>query len=1227
MSDVHEALDPISYIIKENSTLDAAIPVGRTGIAVVSISNPYIRGTYATTKESPKGTITFTIESDRIRFKYITKNGFYDDDSFEFLITYSDGTSKLRIIEMSIKKIFSDSTITNRYIEVWDEDGSGVASVDLLSQYTVTGKTLIPSKIAMSASDDGLSVEKYLQVFNQNFIDNTIIDENTKTIIHGATATKTVVSTDGKLLTYVPNLTMTFTRVLPFDREDYAIVRFKDFLDTSDGNWTTGEECIYIIAHARMINEESVSKTITVPEYLKPDKPIFSTPTIDYPNIPDNIKPVYNTDFVVGDLLEPTKAHADYDSYNNKTIRLGESVPDGAVNLAYYYNAVASFTDTISIQETNTNIVSLKYAEDWITKNGCVDKNPNQFPSSIEFEGKEGTSLYGYSGTLYRDYIAWDEKIDIDQEPESKTIYEQFRGMEMNRVPMSTFYNDGEKSGTLTYTHAQYIPLDFFQDTRGLYTNKWELPRYWLINAKYEGIVSRNIILYNGSAKYSGIVTKKDGLSNIDPEQDKELRLYPDENGTLYTIDGKNLLDDELFYVTDRFKDDTPLYYKYRLKFRVYNSLGKDKYGNYQVDNIKLVNENNTPIPSRYKYKVFLESTVWNDIYDAYVYTSFIPTPAAQIYVMYDGMSEDAYVGALTISPLNVKVGVLEKISVIQAMDVVDDYTINKTQGLTEQSTITMKNFEVIVDQRQKVRIQYVISAAGIKTPPIDAEVINKKYALYSELSSFKDDDLIISMQNTNGYMTAKNILLKFAGEEYREKIENAKVFKVGFNQDNASTLYNKDKVLLYTDPDGTGLIYARTYVDTGLDNDKDGTIRYNRTLDPDCIYRENNGRIYKGYSVKCRNINQIVLSAPDETSLLKDWYPKIKYSYFNKVYERIDSTMQLIYSVPEFHTQVWGTYGAPYKDIENEVPKYVGNNTIKTVHSPMYVKLNSFGDPMNIKAVRVLKDGTTKNLTVESFNFQYGYITFEEEISDNDNILLNYTYEEQYYHYKGYYSNQNKDTKMIDMNINPSMYSTYTDTENEVKENQQTYNLFNKTIFFFLRPMRIINNATGEIVKDNEFSIYHKFNNQEAEGSFDLLIGRIFVRHHASQKSTTLLDTRSRGGGVIEAMADNLRRELEPDSDYYLDIGTLDGKPYQENSVIVIRVDKRILKVNGGSFSEDQVREAVQRWSAFGMYPIIEYVDIISEEDMPQNTLKVNKHIDNQIKYNPYFNVDVLDV
>lgn len=1222
----------LAYTIKENSVLNAVIPTGRKdGIALVSVSPPYIRDTYNTpAPKTPYGTISMEVLQDRINLKYICKENYVDNDSFEFLMQFSDGTKVLKIIDLQVIKNYADSRVTNVYYEYYLEKDSNTIELQYETKYSIS--TVYPATVTIAPSDSELSNENKVYILDNVYKKKSFqCSKFTKTKVSAEVAVKDIILTANGFKDFSPyKIKINVERNKPFDRTEYLIVTFKNFKSLDKGIWQFGEEIINIIINARAVNEDATG--VVSNEYLDIRTPEFKETFLKDLTVPINTFEEYPNDFSEGNLFRNTMAHKEYNSFGNRTIRLGSRVPEHAVNIAYYYNTVSNFEDMMSIQETNTNVVNVKYVEQWINKHNLPSKDDEQFPKSIEFVGEDGTEYEGYSGILTRDYVDWDECLDIDQEPEYIEQYFQFRGNQKNRIQMHIDYDNGIKSGKLTYLHMSPEADDFFEDRRSLITNNGYIPRYWLLNAKYGGIISKNIKLYNGSAKYIGYVTKKDGLSNVDPEQDKELILYPDENGILHDIDGNNLIDDDLFYITDKFKDNIPLYYKYKLKYRVYNNIGKDANGNYYTDNIMLVNKNGTKLLSNYKFIVSLEETAWKNIYDAYIYTSFVPTPSNPVYAAYDGIAAEAYELKDQISPLDVKSGLLEQISVLPAFISPRDYEIFPVQGITEQTKVKMNDISIMYDQRDKVRIKYVISAGSIKTPPISADVINKDYALYSEADIFKDDMMIISPKNSAGYMNAKDILLKFAGEDYRKEIEEAKVFKVGFYNQDFETVVNQDKVILYTDPDGAGLIYAKTYAPTGLQNTEDGELIYNRKLDTNSIYLEKNGKIIKGYSVLCRNINKITISTPDEADPLVGWYPKFKYSYFSKVYERMDSNRKLIYSIPEFKTQIWGQYGSPYKDIENEIPRFIGDNTIKTQYAPLYIVLNKNANPVNLIAWKVLHNGSKVYLTIDNYNFKYGYIQFKEEISENDNIYINYSYEELYYHYKGCYPRVNghpdPNRKMIDFNMNPSQYFTYMDTENEIKKEEPVYNLFNKTVFFFLRPMRQIDMTTGlpDPDKDEKFTIYHKINSQESEGSFDLLIGRIFIRHHASQKSTNIIDTRRRGGGIITTMADELRRELEPQSDYYLDIGTLDGEPYQENSVIVIRLDKRLLKINGGRFSQNDIEVAVNRWCAYGMYHIIEYVDVIDEELAPSNSIKLSKEIINKLNYVPYIIAEVGD-
>lgn len=1220
-------LENKSYAIRSQSTLEALVPIGKKGVTVSSIEGPFRKGTHGDTNAPILGDVEFDITSNSkgVKFLYKTKDRYSGDDSFEYILKYSDDTEAKQVIDLNIRPKKTPASYSERYIEVYLDGNETVSDFDFETVH-FKEKKAVPTKITFSITDQGFNVEKKVSTHDNVVTEHIVEYPVTKTRFSSKAKVTNVMTDAGAIVKSIGNIKMSLTKQAPFNGTDYAMIKFKGFVSKATNSDVDIEEAIYIIFNARHIEEKVNSDTgIVIPPYPGFDKPNLTYPTLEYPEIPDNPSDEEEIETVAGDLFSNTRAHKENNN-NTRTIKLGKKVPDGAVNLAYYYNTTASFDDTVSIVETNTNTVTLKHVEKWIHKINLDEQDESHFPDSIEFNGEVDTEFEGYWGVLYRDYIMWDEEIDIDQEPENAVVYEEFLGLNEQRVPMTKRYSKNGKSGVLNLVHSIFTATDFTKDPTGTSPSGY-IPRKWSCQAKYEGLIRNNKVKYDGSAKFTGVVAKKDGMSNIDPEQPKEILMYPDNAGVLFNSKGENLIDDDLFYITDKFKDGKPLYFKHRMKFRVYDSVGPDRYGVYNSDSIKLVSENHMPIyGDEYKYKVHISPTEFDNIYDAYIYTSFIPTLEAPIYVMYDGVPEEAYSGKRSVNPLDIRVGILEKLSVIQAMDT-DEYVVDVMQGLTQQSTITMKEFQIIDDKRDKVKIQYYVSAEGFETPPIPIEVINKKYALYSELDLFINDDMIASTKNNNGYMTAKDMLLAHLTDEQKKLIKDDTVFKVKFyTRDTVNTLYNKDKVLLFTDPDGKGLVYVRTYCDTGMPSDDSNNPRMNRILDTDSVYKSISGRIHKGYSVKCRNVNQIVISSPAESNPLKGWYPKIRYSYFNKVYERIDNTIQLIYSVPEFNTQVFGKYGKPYIDIKNEKPRYIGNNTVRVSHTPMYVKTNSLWEPVNIKATKMQADGTEKVLAIKSFNFLHGIIEFEDKLSENDPINVSYSYEEQYYHYKGYYENMDKTTKIIDLNLNPSMYSTYCDTRNEVHEQRQSYDLFNRTIHFFLRPMRIIDYNTGKVETDNLFTIYHKFDTQEAEGPFDLHIGRIFVRHHTSLKSTELMDTRVRGGGVIEAMSDTLRRELEPDSDFYLDIGSIDGKPYQENSVVLVRIDNRVLQVNGGRFTEDEVREIVCKWSAFGTFPIIEFVNIIQEEDMPHSTMVVNKHIANTMNYSPYFEAEVVE-
>lgn len=434
--------------------------------------------------------------------------------------------------------------------------------------------------------------------------------------------------------------------------------------------------------------------------------------------------------------------------------------------------------------------------------------------------------------------------------------------------------------------------------------------------------------------------------------------------------------------------------------------------------------------------------------------------------------------------------------------------------------------------------------------------------------------------------------------------------------------------------------------------------------------------------------------------------------------------------------------------------------------------------------------DNELFRLNIENISYTDGIIILKESISENDYIIANYTYMEENYNYRGYWRDQDD---FVRIDLNPNMYHTYNNPTFLPSEVSPSKNLFNKVIYFFLRPTGIYNiesdqsslyystdrfkkvpyqsnektftikrikdistvnsvyasekeimvfvplsNYTGsfsvtmntghwfgfsiseamnensdsfteiantgyegyathsnttpltitlpsitlranrkysiktrecsgggteagnfvytfnvdsdfsvkyeqmqvvtkyniepseiihEIVSENDDCLYHKIDDPEPDAEEDILVGSIYIRQNTSLHSTIITDSRTRGGGILEGISESLRHELEPESDFYLDIGYYDGRPYQENGVIVIRLDNKLLKENGGRFTIGDVETKVKRWLGAGIYPIIEFVDSYSKKDMPQYSLEISDSYANVIDITPEILLECVEV
>jgi hypothetical protein len=105
------------------------------------------------------------------------------------------------------------------------------------------------------------------------------------------------------------------------------------------------------------------------------------------------------------------------------------------------------------------------------------------------------------------------------------------------------------------------------------------------------------------------------------------------------------------------------------------------------------------------------------------------------------------------------------------------------------------------------------------------------------------------------------------------------------------------------------------------------------------------------------------------------------------------------------------------------------------------------------------------------------------------------------------------------------------------------------------------------------------------------MLLGIIHLREHTVVSEAVVMDTRSRGGGLKASIKESTIKKVQPLSKNYWDMGTWDGQAYYKNGVLVIELPKKILKSEGGQFTEKQVTYVIGKYIAYGIYFIVDFV------------------------------------
>lgn len=831
-------------------------------------------------------------------------------------------------------------------------------------------------------------------------------------------------------------------------------------------------------------------------------------------------------------------------------------------------------------------------------------------------------------------------------------------------------------------------------------TRTKEVPDKYIAHANYTGILRKVWYDYDGMAYYRGAVTKGNSVGNMNPEDDNEILMFSDANGYLRrpvyrtTETGATILKNfyrveaDSIHLTDVFKDDIACFYKYPLKRTIYDYRGPDTNGFYEGCAVKVCTSNLKELPEGYVYNMKLRATkteseeivnsdgdtIYKEIpveYDAAIYSSFISCSTDTFRVTYNAYVDGGNNNA------SIESGVTEEIYNYPFMTEGIDYFLEEVDSRQRVNKIKLPKPYRLRDSRYYVTFTFTVNAVRkgsckitedgsvqllksnsvIKSDPITVSILNKDYALPCEYDKFCERGYIISPIADGIYYSPMDIILKDQAARRDETvIKHSDTDYIFFCEIQQIHDIHRGAVNLKCNPDGSGIITAETTVNTGfvsnidlwnIDDDTHeaiisgahyGEYNYTAKLALNSPYWVEDGYIYPGMKVKCLDSRYIKVLPPREEGLLESWYPRIQFGHYSQVMDQYGAHTKVCYSMPEYDKQYFSPiYGKPFVDIKSE--------KVEILNSHM-VKLKCF--PLKIGSITLYKQlgSDITPIAIRDVSFSDGVLILLDTISENDNVLCDYTYLEESNVYRGYWRDI-ADFCRID--LNPNIYHTYSDLNYVPSETKPTKNLFNKVIYFFMRPTLIyevkesnddlvydqdtINitddlteNDLGTIIQEESDTLYHQIDDPQPRSNQDIYIGSVFIRQNSSLHSTIVVDSRTRGGGVLESMPDSLRKELEPESDFYLDIGYYDGEPYQENGVIIVRLDNSILKEFGGRFTSAEVEQKVKRWLGFGVYPIIEYVDSYSKKDMPQYNLTVEDSYTNVMDVTPEIHLECID-
>ncbi len=372
--------------------------------------------------------------------------------------------------------------------------------------------------------------------------------------------------------------------------------------------------------------------------------------------------------------------------------------------------------------------------------------------------------------------------------------------------------------------------------------------------------------------------------------------------------------------------------------------------------------------------------------------------------------------------------------------------------------------------------------------------------------------------------------------------------------------------------PTGSTLRFDGTRVDVDADN-------YLNTNDEAYFVAS---RPY--YYLKPTKFKAIYMEKPGNVGPDDDWFVKVKAGAFTR---RMDSAGEVVpsgqgtlyqYYISEYDENPWSLqFGKPYVEIPAEEPTILDSTTIKVKHTPLLIEPSGVfyhgGFPPSSYLNVHLNDVQLDEDEIVDWDVYNGVIQVARTLGLTDDVKVNYNYKEEYYEYQGFVGSgklypESGPFEWFPLDLNPTPMHNYGMYASGVTAHLflgPSWNL-DTEVFFDVAPM------------------YHNYTG-DPSGNLDFYLGSVSLAPHAKETDITITDTRSRGGGLKPTADLQEVEDVQPESEFYWDVGYFDGKAFPSNGVVVVQVPKALQD------REDEVIEKVNRHLAYGEYCIIDFV------------------------------------